>query len=90
MGVSLSAEFGFQKSAYSTSTSSLELRPIVDKRWKKLYISINPTLDKSFAGTTGSTGFIFSPNVKGSYDVSKVVALGLEYYGSTGPVFFLS
>ncbi|MDB5133437.1 MAG: hypothetical protein JWP37_40, partial [Mucilaginibacter sp.] len=32
-------------------------------------------------------GLIFSPNVKGSYDVTKVVALGLEYYGSTGPFF---
>jgi hypothetical protein len=25
--------------------------------------------------------------VKGSYDVTKVVAIGLEYYGSIGPFF---
>ena len=30
---------------------------------------------------------IFSPNFKQSYDISKVVALGFEYYGSTGPFF---
>jgi hypothetical protein len=87
VGVSLSAEFGFQKKAFSANTSTLEIRPIVDKKWNKLYIAVNPTLDKSFAGPDENRGFIFSPNVKGSYDVTKAVALGLEYYGSTGPFF---
>lgn len=87
LGVSLSAEFGFQKKEYSSSTASLELRPIVDKKWGRYYVALNPTLDKSFAGAGSNTGFIFSPNVKGSYDVTKIVALGLEYYGSTGPFF---
>jgi hypothetical protein len=87
VGVSISTEFGFQKRAFSVNTCTLEIRPIVDKKWDKLYISVNPTLDKSFAGPDQNRGFIFSPNVKGSYDVSKVVALGLEYYGSTGPFF---
>jgi hypothetical protein len=87
IGISISTEFGFQKSAFDANTSSLEIRPIVDKKWGKTYISINPTVDKSFAGPDANRGFIFSPNVKGSYDVSKVVALGLEYYGSTGPFF---
>ena len=87
VGVSLSAEFGFQKSAFDANTSTLEIRPIVDKKWNKLYLAINPTVEKSFAGPDQNVGLIFSPNVKGSYDVSKVVALGLEYYGSTGPFF---
>ncbi|MDB5022734.1 MAG: hypothetical protein JWP78_489 [Mucilaginibacter sp.] len=85
LGVSLSTEFGFQKKAFSANTSTLEIRPIVDKKWRKLYISVNPTIDKSFAGPDQNHGFIFSPNVKGSYDITKIVALGLEYYGSTGP-----
>jgi len=87
VGVSISTEFGFQKSAFSANTSTLEIRPIVDKKWNKLYISVNPTLEKSFKGPDENRGFTFSPNVKGSYDVTKVVALGLEYYGSTGPFF---
>jgi len=87
VGLSLSTEFGFQKKQFSANTSTLEIRPIIDKRWNKLYISLNPTLDKSFAGPDQNRGLIFSPNVKGSYDVTKVVALGLEYYGSVGPVF---
>ena len=87
VGVSISTEFGFQKKAFSANTSTLEIRPIVDKKWHKIYVSVNPTLDKSFAGPDQNRGFIFSPNVKGSYDLTKVVALGLEYYGSTGPFF---
>jgi hypothetical protein len=87
VGVSLSTEFGFQKRAFSSNTCTLEIRPIVDKKINKVYISINPTLDQSFAGPDQNRGLIFSPNVKGSYDVTKVVALGLEYYGSTGPFF---
>ncbi|NVM65206.1 hypothetical protein FHW88_003510 [Mucilaginibacter sp. SG538B] len=87
VGVSISTEFGFQKSAFSANTSTLEIRPIVDKKWNKLYISLNPTLEKSFKGPDQNRGFTFSPNVKGSYDVTKAVALGLEYYGSTGPFF---
>jgi hypothetical protein len=87
VGVSISLEFGFQKPAFSANTCTLEIRPIADKKWGKLYISVNPTLDQSFKGPDQNRGLIFSPNVKGSYDVTKVVALGLEYYGSTGPFF---
>ncbi len=87
VGVSISTEFGFQKSAYSANTATLEIRPIVDKKWGKWYVSFNPTLDQSFAGPDQNRGLIFSPNLKESYDVTKVVALGFEYYGSTGPFF---
>jgi hypothetical protein len=87
VGVSLSTEFGFQKQAFSANTATLEIRPIVDKKINKVYISLNPTLDQSFKGPDQNRGLIFSPNAKGSYDVTKVVALGLEYYGSVGPFF---
>src|ERR1700739_3034795 len=87
VGVSISFEFGFQKKEFSANTSTLEIRPIVDKKWGGWYVALNPTLDQSFAGPDEHRGLIFSPNIKWSYDVTKVVALGLEYYGSTGPVF---
>ncbi|HTI58314.1 hypothetical protein [Mucilaginibacter sp.] len=87
VGVSISFEFGFQKKEYSANTSTLEIRPIVDKKWGKFYMAFNPTLEQSFVGPDAHAGMIFSPNLKGSYDVSKVVALGFEYYGSTGPFF---
>ena len=89
VGVSVSFEFGFQKAAYDPNTTTLEIRPIIDKKWDKWYLAFNPTVEKSFVGPESGDGFIYSPNLKASYDVSKVVALGFEYYGSTGEVFHL-
>jgi hypothetical protein len=74
-------------SLYSESTSSLEIRPIIDKEWNKFYVSFNPTIEKSFRGIDSGDGLIFSPNLKGSYDFTKVLTVGFEYYGSTGQVF---
>ncbi len=87
VGVSLSLEYGFQKAQYSADTETLEIRPIVDKKMGGWYVSVNPTLDETFKGPDAGRGLIFSPNVKGSYDITKLVALGLEYYGSVGPFF---
>ena len=36
-------------------------------------------------GLTESRGFVFSPNVKVSYDFTKKITGGFEYYGSVGP-----
>jgi hypothetical protein len=86
VGVSLSLEAGFQKREYSEDDWSLEIRPIVDKQFGKLYISFNPTFDKSFHGVNKNLGYVFSPNVKAAYNITKIIATGLEYYGSLGPL----
>jgi hypothetical protein len=87
VGMSMSFEFGFQKAEYDPNSCTLEIRPIIDKKWGKWYVSLNPVVDKSFKGPDENRGLIFSPNVKESYDITTAVALGLEYYGSTGPFF---
>jgi len=86
VGLSLSTEFGYQRAAYSEDTWTLELRPIVDKQIGRWYFSVNPTFDRSFHGASEKTGFVFSPNVKVSYDFTKKITGGLEYYGSVGPL----
>ncbi|HEY6274640.1 MAG TPA: hypothetical protein VIX19_21865 [Terriglobales bacterium] len=86
VGVSLSAEFGYQRRSYSTDTWTLELRPIIDKQQGRWYWSINPTLDRALVGMDVNQGWVFSPNAKFSYDVTRRIAAGLEYYGSVGPV----
>ena len=86
VGLSLSAEIGYQQRSFSPDTWTLELRPIIDKQWKDWYVSINPTFDRAIKGQSVSRGFEFSPAVKISYSVTHKVALGIEYYGSLGPV----
>ena len=86
VGVSLSTEFGYQRAAFSPDTWTLEIRPIVDKKLGPWYLSFNPTLDRSFHGPGVNQGVEFSPNVKVSYDFTKKIAGGFEYYATYGPV----
>jgi hypothetical protein len=86
VGVSLSNEFGYQRAAFSADTWTWEIRPIIDKKIGRWYLSFNPTLDRSFHGPGVNEGVGFSPNLKVSYDFTKKIAAGLEYYGAYGPV----
>jgi hypothetical protein len=87
VGVSISNEIGYQRARYSPDTWTWELRPIIDKQIGRYYISFNPTLDRAWHGPDVNQGMVFSPNLKIGYDFTKKVQAGLEYYGSTGPIF---
>jgi hypothetical protein len=84
VGVSLSTEIGYQSAHYSAQTWSLEIRPIVDKQWNKLYVSFNPVLGVQLKGVEKQSAPSFEPNAKISYAFFKNVALGAEYYGDFG------
>jgi hypothetical protein len=84
VGLSLSAEVGYQRYKFSPDTWTLELRPIIDKQIGKWYLAFNPTFDRSFHGPGVSQGLVFSPNFKAGYDFTKKINGGFEYYGSVG------
>ena len=84
VGVSLSQEIGYQRAVFSPDTWTWEIRPIVDKKIGGWYLSFNPSFDRSFHGPSVNKGVEFSPNIKVSYDFTKKIAGGLEYYGSYG------
>lgn len=86
VGLSLSAEFGYQRKKYSPDPWSIELRPIIDKQLGRWYVAFNPTLERALKGPNTKNGFEFSPNVKVSYDFTKKIAGGIEYYGAVGPI----
>ena len=86
VGLSLSTEIGYQRARIAADTWTWEIRPIIDKTVGRWYMSFNPTLDRSFHGPGARQGVEFSPNVKVSYDVTKRVAAGVEYYGAYGPL----
>jgi len=85
LGVSLSNEIGYQRRKYSTDTWTWEMRPIIDKQTGPWYFSFNPTFDRSFHGDSVHQGVVFSPNFKLSYDFTKKITGGFEYYGEVGP-----
>ena len=86
VGISLSNEIGWQSRRYSADTWTWEIRPIVDKQIGRWYLSFNPTIDRAFHGPGVAAGVVFSPNFKAGYDLTKKVNVGLEYYGSLGPI----
>jgi hypothetical protein len=86
VGISISNEIGYQRRQFSQDSWTWEVRPIIDKKAGRWYLSFNPTFDKSIHGASVPQGWVFSPNAKVSYDFSKVVSGGVEYYGSLGPV----
>jgi hypothetical protein len=86
VGASLSVEVGYQERSFSEDTWTFELRPIIDKQLGRLYFAVNPAFEKSLQGYNSSQGFAFAPSGKISFDVTKVVTLGVEYYASLGSV----
>ena len=86
VGLSLSAEIGYQRRAFSADSWTVELRPIIDRQWSRWYVALNPTFDRVIEGESVGRGFEFSPAAKVSYSVTPKVAVGLEYYGALGRV----
>ena len=86
VGLSLSTEFGWVRPKFSADTWTWEIRPIIDKKIGRTYLSFNPTIEKSFRGVSENSGYEFSPNFKFAYDVVPQVSVGLEYYGALGPI----
>lgn len=86
VGLSLSAEVGYQRPRFSPDIWTLELLPIVDKKIARWYFAFNPTFDRSLHGPSMGKGFEFSPNVKVGYDIFRRATAGLEYYGSYGAI----
>ncbi|MBZ5656738.1 MAG: hypothetical protein LAO56_15840 [Acidobacteriia bacterium] len=86
VGLSLSQEIGYQRRKFSEDSWNYELRPIIDKKIGRWYFSFNPTFDRSLHGLNVGRGWEFSPNVKASYDFTRKITGGFEYYGALGPV----
>lgn len=86
VGVSLSTEAGYQRAFFDRDTWTWEIRPIVDKQQGRLYWSINPALERTWHGPDVNLGLDFAPNVKVSWNFTKVVAGGIEYYADYGSI----
>ena len=86
VGASISFEGGFVKDGYDPDIWTLEIRPIIDKQLGPVYLALNPVVDLTFVGADAGRGAIWAPDFKFSYQIGKVWAYGIEYYGSWGPI----
>src|SRR5271170_1215595 len=86
VGVSLSTEVGYQRAVYSPDTWTWEIRPIIDKYLGRWYMTVNPALERTWHGPDVNQGLGFAPAAKVSYDFSKAVSGGIEWYADYGAI----
>ncbi|MBV8673085.1 MAG: hypothetical protein JOZ33_06600 [Acidobacteriaceae bacterium] len=84
VGASLSMEFGYVRPEFQKDTWTWEIRPIIDKQIGRWYFAVNPAFERSFHGPSVPQGVGFAPDAKFSYDFSKYISGGLEYYSDYG------
>jgi hypothetical protein len=79
VGLGFSAEYETARPAFSESARTLELTPILERRFGPLQLLANPTLERDLAGPEHE--WEFEPRARAGVDVSKRLTLGFEYYG---------
>jgi len=87
VGVSISTEIGYQRPVYSPDTWTWEIRPIVDKAIDRWYFAVNPALERTWHGPDVHQKLGFAPAAKASYDLTKKISGGVEYYADYGQLF---
>jgi hypothetical protein len=83
---SLSTEVAFPRSQYDANSVTLEIRPIIEKTFERRRLSFNPVVGRALRGPDTDEGFDFEPGTKFAYFLHPKLNVGLEYYGSIGPL----
>ena len=70
----------------SPDTWTWEIRPILDKQTGRWYFAVNPALERTWHGPDVNLGLGFAPAAKISYDFTRKITGGLEYYADYGSI----
>jgi hypothetical protein len=62
--VSFSAEFGFPQKQFDENSVTLELRPIIEKKFGRFQIDINPVIGRALSGPGTKEGWILGPSMR--------------------------
>src|ERR1700721_2270635 len=84
VGLSLSTEIGYQRAVYSPDTWTWEIRPIIDKTLGRWYLALNPALERTWHGPDAKRGGGSAPGGKATYDFTRAISGGVEYYADYG------
>jgi hypothetical protein len=84
--IGANVELGYMRRAAEENPLTLELRPIIQRRFGKLWIVANLAFEKPFRGPGTHKGMTFAPSGEIIYDLFAWVSPALEYYGDMGAV----
>lgn len=85
MDVSIAGEIAFPRKTYEVNRTTLELRPILEKKLGRLQLDFNPTVGRALRGPDKSEGWDFEPAMRTAYEATRRLDVSLEYYGGIGP-----
>jgi hypothetical protein len=83
VGVSLNTEVAFGGIPDGTG-AAMELRPIVDADFERVYLSFNPVVAVELTGVDRGLAAL-EPGLKAGAKLTDWLLLGAEYYGAWGP-----
>jgi hypothetical protein len=63
----------------------MEIRPVIDFEWKRLYLATNPILAIPLGGELAGKPS-FEPSFKASVRTLSFMAVGAEYFAAFGPI----
>ena len=84
VNMGLSVEYETARPAFSESARTAEVTAIFERRFGPLQLIADPTFERDLAGPEHE--WEFEPRTRAGLDVSKVVTVGFEWYGSFGEV----
>lgn len=86
LDIALVVEISFQDQKYEENTRQIELRPVIQKNVGRYQFDFNPVFERGLRGQGSADGWVFEPNLRLGYEVSRKLDASLEYYGTLGPV----
>jgi hypothetical protein len=82
----LVAEFAFENPAWDADTRSVTILPILEKRFGRFQIDLNPTFGRSLHGPDTDRGWGAGLAGRVAFERTKRFTPSLEYYGDWGPL----
>jgi hypothetical protein len=81
----LVTEFSFQTTVYEANSRRVEIRPILEKKFGRFQVDLNPVFERALHGPGVHDGWGFEPAARFAYELNKRFSPSLEYYSSDGP-----
>lgn len=82
----LVAELSFQRTVYQADSRRIEIRPILEKSFRRLQVDLNPVFERALHGPGTRNGWGFEPAARLAYTTKSRFTPSLEYYSETGPL----
>ncbi|HEX4274950.1 MAG TPA: hypothetical protein VHZ74_06330 [Bryobacteraceae bacterium] len=80
----VTTEISFQSARWAADSRSIEIIPIVEKRFGRIQVDLNPSFGRALHGPGTAQGWAFGLAARASVDLRKRFTPAIEYYSDWG------